>query len=372
MAYVITEPCIGTKDAACVDVCPVDCIHPRKDEPDFEQETMLYIDPDVCIDCGACEPACPVSAIFQTDLVPEKWLSYIKRAQEYFKSPAKLEEERIWLEGYRARQQELEEERARDPKWQRKVALQKKLEGFSSTLPRDYWYLNEAQIDSLYSQIMGHLVTQVKHQKQKARSKTGSIRATLGNVLAVLGIGSLGADLTAASSAQEADEITAVLTTANRLNIVYEYFRAEDEVEVVSDGRSVGHDGRTMRRAIYLTDNSQLCDFDGVPVPKDDRREFFRTRSYMATPDQEGRFDVMSRGASLVSTLDGRKVIVPFFFADVKFSGKGSMYGFNEVIRRPEKRFPLSMFGVVSSSDTERIVVTPLAMWSSELRRLMW
>ena len=53
MAYVITEPCIGTKDSACVDVCPVDCIHPRKDEPAFESAKMLYIHPDECIDCGA-------------------------------------------------------------------------------------------------------------------------------------------------------------------------------------------------------------------------------------------------------------------------------------------------------------------------------
>ena len=53
MAYVITEPCIGTKDSACVDVCPVDCIHPRKDEPGFEAATMLNIHPDECIDCGA-------------------------------------------------------------------------------------------------------------------------------------------------------------------------------------------------------------------------------------------------------------------------------------------------------------------------------
>src|SRR5712692_8719880 len=45
MAYVIAEPCIGTKDTACVDVCPVDCIHPRKDEPAFEAETQLYIHP---------------------------------------------------------------------------------------------------------------------------------------------------------------------------------------------------------------------------------------------------------------------------------------------------------------------------------------
>ena len=64
MTYVIAEPCINTKDTACVDVCPVDCIHPRKDEEGFAEDTMLYIDPEVCIDCGACEPACPVQAIF--------------------------------------------------------------------------------------------------------------------------------------------------------------------------------------------------------------------------------------------------------------------------------------------------------------------
>jgi ferredoxin len=66
MAFVITDPCIGTKDAACVDVCPVDCIHPRKDEPEFEQTTMLYIHPEECIDCGACVPACPVAAIYDS------------------------------------------------------------------------------------------------------------------------------------------------------------------------------------------------------------------------------------------------------------------------------------------------------------------
>ena len=64
MTFIITDPCIDTKDTACVDVCPVDCIHPRKDEPEFEQTTMLYIHPDECIDCGACVPACPVAAIY--------------------------------------------------------------------------------------------------------------------------------------------------------------------------------------------------------------------------------------------------------------------------------------------------------------------
>jgi NAD-dependent dihydropyrimidine dehydrogenase PreA subunit len=56
MAYIIAEPCINVKDKACVEVCPVDCI--------YEGETMLYIHPDECIDCGACEPVCPVKAIF--------------------------------------------------------------------------------------------------------------------------------------------------------------------------------------------------------------------------------------------------------------------------------------------------------------------
>ena len=60
MAYIIAEPCIGTKDTACVDACPVDCIHPKKDDGKFESEVMLYIDPVECIDCGACERACPM------------------------------------------------------------------------------------------------------------------------------------------------------------------------------------------------------------------------------------------------------------------------------------------------------------------------
>ena len=66
MPFVITDPCIETKDTACVDVCPVDCIHPRKDEPEFEAMHMLYIHPEECIDCGACVPACPVAAIYES------------------------------------------------------------------------------------------------------------------------------------------------------------------------------------------------------------------------------------------------------------------------------------------------------------------
>jgi NAD-dependent dihydropyrimidine dehydrogenase PreA subunit len=76
MAYVIAEPCIGTKDSACVDVCPVDCIHPRKDEPEYASTTQLYINPTECIDCGACVPVCPVTAIFALEDLPEKWASF--------------------------------------------------------------------------------------------------------------------------------------------------------------------------------------------------------------------------------------------------------------------------------------------------------
>ena len=84
MAYVIAEPCIGTKDTACVDVCPVDCIHPRKDEPQHESAPQLYINPTECIDCGACVPVCPVTAIFALEDLPEKWQSFTPVNSEYY------------------------------------------------------------------------------------------------------------------------------------------------------------------------------------------------------------------------------------------------------------------------------------------------
>ena len=84
MAFTICQPCIGTKDTACVDVCPVDCIHPTKDEDGFENAEMLYIDPDECIDCDACVPACPVEAIFANDDVPEKWEDFIKKNADHY------------------------------------------------------------------------------------------------------------------------------------------------------------------------------------------------------------------------------------------------------------------------------------------------
>ena len=84
MAYVITSNCIGTKDPSCTEVCPVDCIHPTPDEPGFDTEEMLYIDPEECIDCDACVEACPVDAIYSEDLVPEAEASFIARNAGYY------------------------------------------------------------------------------------------------------------------------------------------------------------------------------------------------------------------------------------------------------------------------------------------------
>jgi len=76
MAYVIAEPCIDVLDRACVEECPVDCI--------YEGERVLYIHPDECVDCGACEPVCPVEAIFFEDDVPEEWSDYIADNDRFF------------------------------------------------------------------------------------------------------------------------------------------------------------------------------------------------------------------------------------------------------------------------------------------------
>ena len=86
MTYVIMEPCITVKDASCVDVCPVDCIHSSDDDEQY------FIDPAVCIDCEACVFVCPVEAIVYEDDVPEDWKSYIKTNEDYF--AAKTDEER--------------------------------------------------------------------------------------------------------------------------------------------------------------------------------------------------------------------------------------------------------------------------------------
>ena len=79
MAYVIAEPCINMKDKACVKVCPCDCIQGEESDP------QLYIEPDICIDCGACEPVCPVGAIFQEDDLPAEWEHYMQINADYYK-----------------------------------------------------------------------------------------------------------------------------------------------------------------------------------------------------------------------------------------------------------------------------------------------
>jgi NAD-dependent dihydropyrimidine dehydrogenase PreA subunit len=78
MAYVIAQPCKGVKDKACVDVCPVDCIHGG------DEDDMLYIDPDECIDCAACEPECPVQAIFLEEDLPEEWKEFKEINAKFF------------------------------------------------------------------------------------------------------------------------------------------------------------------------------------------------------------------------------------------------------------------------------------------------
>jgi ferredoxin len=86
VAYVITKPCIGVKDTACVAVCPVDCIHPTKDEPCFAEAEMLYINPSECTDCGMCVDECPVKAIFHDQDVPAEFEEFIERNAAYYRT----------------------------------------------------------------------------------------------------------------------------------------------------------------------------------------------------------------------------------------------------------------------------------------------
>ena len=85
MAHIVVEPCIDCKNTICVTVCPVDCFR--------EDDRQLWIDPDECIDCGACVPECPVEAIFPMNDVPAKWLHYIQLNAEKAKTlPVILEQ----------------------------------------------------------------------------------------------------------------------------------------------------------------------------------------------------------------------------------------------------------------------------------------
>ncbi|BAS12224.1 ferredoxin [Arthrobacter sp. Hiyo8] len=76
MTYVIAQPCVDVKDKACIDECPVDCI--------YEGERSLYIHPSECVDCGACDPVCPVEAIYYSDDVPDEWADYVRANVEFF------------------------------------------------------------------------------------------------------------------------------------------------------------------------------------------------------------------------------------------------------------------------------------------------
>lgn len=83
MAHVITRPCCN--DASCVSVCPVNCIHPTPDEPEFATAEALYIDPETCIDCGACIDECPVEAIVPDDQLTERDEPYLQINADYYK-----------------------------------------------------------------------------------------------------------------------------------------------------------------------------------------------------------------------------------------------------------------------------------------------
>ena len=76
MTYVIAQGCVDVKDRACVDECPVDCI--------YEGPRMLYIQPDECVDCGACEPVCPAETIFYEDDLPEGSREFLAINAEVF------------------------------------------------------------------------------------------------------------------------------------------------------------------------------------------------------------------------------------------------------------------------------------------------
>jgi ferredoxin len=76
VTYVIAEPCIDVKDRSCVEECPVDCI--------YEGDRMLYIHPGEGVDCGACEPVCPVEAIFYEDDAPGQWARFTAENARFF------------------------------------------------------------------------------------------------------------------------------------------------------------------------------------------------------------------------------------------------------------------------------------------------
>jgi NAD-dependent dihydropyrimidine dehydrogenase PreA subunit len=82
MAYVITDTC--TKDEHCIETCPVNCIHPTKDEADFATVPQLYVNPGECIDCGACVPVCPTGSIFVLEELPAESQGFVEMNAKYF------------------------------------------------------------------------------------------------------------------------------------------------------------------------------------------------------------------------------------------------------------------------------------------------
>jgi ferredoxin len=84
LTYVIVEACVGTKNHSCVEVCPVDCIHPTPDEEGFATASQLYIDPTECIDCNSCVESCPVDACIADYAIPEEQRHMIQANADFF------------------------------------------------------------------------------------------------------------------------------------------------------------------------------------------------------------------------------------------------------------------------------------------------
>jgi ferredoxin len=87
MSYVIIEKCLGERYATCVDVCPVNCIYPG----DYKDEEFMVIDPEICIDCGACLPECPIEAIVATEEEDPEWAKINEELSPQFKDNPPVE-----------------------------------------------------------------------------------------------------------------------------------------------------------------------------------------------------------------------------------------------------------------------------------------
>jgi len=85
MSFVISQGCIGTKATECEKVCPVDCIHPREDEVGFDEVEQLYIDPRLCINCGACMAVCPVYAVYPEEDLPGPFRMFVEKNVDHFR-----------------------------------------------------------------------------------------------------------------------------------------------------------------------------------------------------------------------------------------------------------------------------------------------